>query len=324
MIAVVIPCYKVSQHIIQLLSAIGDEVSHILVVDDCCPENSGKLVESECNDPRVTVIYHEENKGVGGAVKTGYQHAMNLDVKAIVKLDGDYQMDPSLIPHIAAPVVSGEADYHKGNRFYNVDVVRTMPPLRLFGNTMLSFMTKLSSGYWSLFDPTNGFTCISPKALAYLPLDYIADRYFFESDMLFRLNILRAVVKDMPMSATYADEESNMNIGSEIPIFMAKNTSNFFKRILYNYFIRDFSYASLELVVGTILILFGSIYGGINWIGHTRADSFASAGTVMISGLPIILGLQMFLGFLQNDISNQPTEAFQRKIADIAGHGKKE
>jgi hypothetical protein len=189
-----------------------------------------------------------------------------------------------------------------------------MPILRMIGNAGLSFLTKLSSGYWGLFDPTNGYTAISAKVVQYLPLDKISKGYFFESDMLFRLGTLRAVVMDLPADAIYGGEISNMKITRELPSFAYKNLRNFLKRILYNYFIRDFNYASLQLLLGTGLVIFGVMFGLKHWYQGLETESFASAGTVMVAGLTVMVGIQMLLGFLQYDISNQPTFAFQRKV----------
>src|SRR5690606_32001950 len=150
-------------------------------------------------DPRVRVIRHASNLGVGGAVITGYQAAIADGMDILVKLDGDGQMDASLIPDFIEPIINGEADYTKGNRFFDLEELRSMPRIRLIGNAVLSFMTKFSSGYWNLFDPTNGFTALHADVARYLPLSKISKRYFFESDMLFRLNTLRAVVHDIPM-----------------------------------------------------------------------------------------------------------------------------
>ena len=136
MISVVIPCYKVSAHICLLLEKIGSEVNAIFVVDDACPERSGALVEQNCKDPRVRVIYHTVNRGVGGAVLTGYQAAIEAGADIIVKLDGDGQMDPALIPFFISPIMAGEADYTKGNRFFDLEGIRNMPIVRLFGNAV--------------------------------------------------------------------------------------------------------------------------------------------------------------------------------------------
>jgi len=186
-IAVVIPSYKVTKHILGVIGRIGTEVTHIFVVDDCCPDGSGDLVEKECKDPRVTVLRNSVNRGVGGSVLAGYQAAIACDVDCIVKIDGDGQMRPELLMSFVTPVLNREADYTKGNRFFRVEDVVTMPRVRLFGNAVLSFMNKFSSGYWGLFDPTNGYTAISGAVAAQLPFDKISSRYFFESDMLFRL-----------------------------------------------------------------------------------------------------------------------------------------
>ena len=258
--AVVIPCYKVSSQICALLQEIGSDIEIIFVVDDCCPEKSGALVERNCHDPRVNVIYHTANQGVGGAVLTGYQAAIKAGAQIIVKIDGDGQMDPGLIPAFIAPIVEGDADYTKGNRFFDLEGLSSMPKLRILGNAILSFMTKFSSGYWDLFDPTNGYTAIHSNVAQYLPFKKISYRYFFETDMLFRLNTLRAVVLDIPMDAKYGDEKSNLKVSKILFEFTYKHAHNFLKRIFYNYYLRDMSIVSIELPLGALLFVFG---GGI-------------------------------------------------------------
>nr|WP_313658713.1 glycosyltransferase family 2 protein [Achromobacter ruhlandii] len=169
-IAVVIPSYKVTRHILGVIASIGPECNRIYVVDDACPDGSGRYVEENCQDPRVRVIFHEKNKGVGGAVITGYRAAIEEDQDIVVKIDGDGQMDPTLLPDFVEPIVSGEADYTKGNRFYDLEEIHGMPKIRLIGNAVLSFMAKFSSGYWDLFDPTNGYTAVHVNVLRRLPL----------------------------------------------------------------------------------------------------------------------------------------------------------
>jgi len=159
-VAAILPCYKTSAHILPLLEKFGEEVDHIIVIDDACPEETGKLVKAKCKDRRVTVLVHEENRGVGAAVKTGYAEAMKLGCDILVKVDGDGQMDPAHIGELIKPIQRGEADYTKGNRFYQPEGLETMPPKRLFANALHSFLSKLSTGYWQIFDPANGFTAI--------------------------------------------------------------------------------------------------------------------------------------------------------------------
>lgn len=321
MIAVVIPCYKVSSHILGVIGRIGPEVGLIVVVDDCCPEKSGSLVERSCVDPRVRVVYHKENQGVGGAVMTGYRVAVESGAAVIVKIDGDGQMAPELVPVFAAPILNGEADYTKGNRFFDVETVRQMPTVRLVGNAGLSFLTKMSSGYWNLFDPTNGYTAISAPVAARLPFGKIARRYFFESDLLFRLNTMRAVVVDIPMFASYGNETSSLSVSAELPRFLLLNMRNMGKRLLYNYFIRNLNYATLELVFGSVFFAFGAVFGGVKWLESYMGNSYASAGTVMLAGLTVITGLQLLLGFANYDITNAPSMPLQKRLsADARFH----
>jgi len=312
-IAVVIPCYKVRQHILGVIESIGPEVSSIFVVDDCCPEASGDYVQEHCNDTRVVVLRHVENQGVGGAVMTGYQAAIDANVDVIVKIDGDGQMDPGLLLNFVEPILNGEADYTKGNRFYDLEKITAMPKMRLFGNAALSFLTKLSSGYWTLFDPTNGYTAIHRDVARHLPFNKISRRYFFETDILFRLNTLRAVAIDIPMDAKYGDEVSNLKISKIIGEFAAKHMRNFAKRIFYNYYLRDMSLASIEMPIGVLMMVFGILFGGYHWLGAAYSGSSAPVGTVMLSALPIIIGLQLVLAFLAYDINSAPVQVIHRK-----------
>jgi glycosyltransferase involved in cell wall biosynthesis len=305
-IAVVIPCYKVSRHILGVIAGLGTEVTDIYVVDDRCPEDSGKLVLAQNQDSRVRVLFNPENLGVGGAVMRGYRQAIADRVDIIVKVDGDGQMDPSMLPRLIAPILKDQADYAKGNRFYDLSRIGTMPPLRVFGNSMLSFMAKLSTGYWGVFDPANGYTAIAARVAAHLPMAKISRRYFFETDMLFRLNTLRAVVVDIPMHAVYRDETSNLHEGGIALEFAAKHGRNLFKRIIYNYFLRDMSIASLELVFGAAMLSFGLVYGSIHWARALAEHTATPLGVIMFAALPVLVGLQLLLAFLGFDIANVP------------------
>jgi len=319
-IGVVIPTYKVRDHILGVIGEIGAEVSRIYVVDDCCPHGSGELVAANRSDTRVVVLRHEVNQGVGGAVMTGYRAAIADGIHIIVKIDGDGQMDPALIPNFVAPIAEGTADYAKGNRFFDLERIRSMPAMRLLGNAGLSFLTKLSSGYWDLFDPTNGYTAIHADVARHLPFDKISKRYFFETDMLFRLNTLKAVAVDIPMHARYGDEVSNLKISKVISEFFVKNLRNTVKRIFYNYYLRDMSLASIELPLGLLLFCFGVIYGVTEWIGGYRSGVPASSGTVMLAAMPIILGFQLILAFIGSDIGSTPRRPIHPKLRGFALH----
>jgi glycosyltransferase involved in cell wall biosynthesis len=315
LVAVVIPCYRVRDHILDVLAAIGPQVDLIFVIDDCCPEHSGDLVESSVDDPRVRVVRSPRNTGVGGAVIAGYKAALAANAGVIVKIDGDGQMDPALIPQFIEPILRGEADYAKGNRFFEIAGAKSMPPIRKLGNLGLSFFTKLASGYWNIFDPTNGYTAIHGVTAACLPLDRVSQRYFFESDMLAHLNLVRAVVCDVPMAARYGAEQSGLSILRVLPRFVAGNLTNFARRVLYNYFLRDFNIASIELVLGLGLLAFGTIFGVTQWARSEHTGVTASAGTVMLAALPILLGVQLLLSFLNFDTSRGPTTPMHRRIS---------
>lgn len=320
-IAVVIPTYKARNHVLGVIEKIGPEVARIYIVDDCCPDGSGDFVAVNCKDRRVSVVKHEENQGVGGAVMTGYKAAIKDGMDILVKIDSDGQMDPALIMNFATPVIYGEADYAKGNRFFDLEKVRSMPKLRIFGNAVLSLMCKLSSGYWNIFDPTNGYTAIHSDVARHLPFNKISRRYFFETDILFRLNTLRAVVVDVPMEAKYGDEVSNLKISKIIGEFLVKHMRNFSKRIFYNYYLRDMSLASIELPAGLVLLIFGLVYGGYQWLHSAQAGVSTPAGTVMLSAFPIFAAIQLLMGFIGYDISSVPTRPLHRSIGRLCAKG---
>lgn len=310
-IAVVLPCFRVKRHILDVIVSIGSEVDYIYVVDDKCPEQSGQFVANNCTDPRVKIIFHEENQGVGGAVMRGYISAIKDGADVIVKIDGDGQMDPKLLIDFVAPILSGEADYTKGNRFYDLEEIGSMPKIRIFGNAMLSLMCKFSSGYWDLFDPTNGYTAIHRDAAKLLPYNKISKRYFFETDILFRLNTLRAVVVDIPMTAKYGDEVSGLKVSKIIGEFFLKHLRNTTKRIFYNYYLRDLTVASIELPLGMLLLTFGLLFGVYHWINASTQDIVTPTGTVMIAALSILVGIQLILAFISFDVYSIPRRPIQ-------------
>lgn len=320
-IAVIIPTYKARSHILSVLARVGPEVARIYVVDDCCPEETGKFVISNVRDIRVRVIRNVENLGVGGAVMAGYKAAIDDGMVYLVKIDSDGQMDPTLVPTFVSPIACGEADYTKGNRFFNLENLRSMPKKRLFGNAILSLMSKMSSGYWNIFDPTNGYTAIHADVASRLPFSKISQRFFFESDMLFRLNTMRAVVVDVPMESKYGHEISNLVVSQIIGEFLAKHARNFLKRIFYNYYLRDMSLASLELPIGILLLGFGSIYGAYHWFASAQVGTETPAGTVMLAGLPILAGIQLLLGFVGHDVASVPTRPLHRSIRKLMPRG---
>jgi len=305
-IAVVIPCFRVREQILDVLSSIRKEITNIYVIDDACPENSGQYVEKNCSDSRVTVVQHESNQGVGGATITGYQLALKNGASIIVKMDGDGQMDASSIPGLIEPLLSGEADYSKGNRFSRFEDLRGMPVLRLLGNSFLSFISKFSSGYWNVLDPTNGFTAIHANVVSALPIGKLSKRFFFESDMLFQLNLIRAVVVDVPMRSRYLGESSNLRIRKVGLEFLLKHTMNLLKRLIYSYFLHSVNIASMQLLFGLPLLVGGASFGLWKWTAAFENGEVATSGTVMLAALPIIIGIQLLIAFMAYDIQAVP------------------
>jgi glycosyltransferase involved in cell wall biosynthesis len=307
-IAAVIPAYKVSQQIAMLLNDMPDIFDHIIVVDDCCPEDSGELVLTSNFDPRVEVIFHTLNQGVGGAVISGYRRALSLGAQIVVKIDGDGQMDPHQAQKLIDPILAGQADYTKGNRFFEIEAIKCMPKIRIIGNLILSFLTKLSTGYWRVFDPNNGFTAIKSETLKLIPLDKIDRRYFFESDMLFRLNLSNSVVKDISIPASYGNENSSLVVWKIVLEFPRKHMKNFIKRILYTYYLREFNLASIELPVGLALFSFGLILGSTSFLHGLFTGSPTEIGALVLIAMSTLAGLQMVLAFFAFDIQkSEPT-----------------
>ena len=315
-IAVVIPCYRVADRVADVVAAIGAEVSTIYAIDDACPEQSGDRLAAACTDPRLRVLRHAANQGVGGATVTGYRAALADGADIVVKLDGDGQMDPRAIPRLVAPIVQGRADYAKGNRFHELEYLRAMPRVRLFGNSMLSLVSKFASGYWDIMDPTNGFTAIHRIALAMLPLHKIDRGYFFESDMLCRLNTIRAVVRDVPLPAIYDDAPSSLRIGRVAVRFPMKYVRATARRVFYTYFLRDFNAGTLQLCMGALITVAGIAIGTAYWIASARHGVATTSGQVMIAALPILVGAQLLIGALNHDIANVPREPLQRSADD--------
>lgn len=308
MICVVIPVYRCADTILDVLQRIGEDVGKIVVVDDACPEKTGKLVQERTSDDRIHVIFHEENRGVGGAVKTGMKAALELNASIVVKIDGDGQMPPELIPRFVKPIRDKRADYVKGNRFFNLEDLSGMPRIRLIGNAGLSLLSKASSGYWSVMDPTNGYIAMHAKIVELLPLEKISNGYFFESDLLFRLGTIRGKVFEVSMPSVYGSEHSSLSPAKSLVHFSGLHISRFLKRFFYNYVLRNFNAATLATVVGLASLMFGALFGASKWADSIASGIVATTGTVMIAILPIVLGAQLLLFAMQYDVSDEPKE----------------
>jgi glycosyltransferase involved in cell wall biosynthesis len=309
-IATVIPAYRVERDIESVLKNLPAYIKHIIVVDDASPDSSADLVAGAAQkDGRITLIHHTQNQGVGGAMVSGFRKAIELGAQIVIKLDGDGQMDPAHIPALITLLIQGKADYVKGNRFRDFQSLQQMPFVRRVGNLGLSFLTKAATGYWSIFDPTNGYFAIRAELLAQLPLERIDKGYFFETSMLANLYLLGALVVDIPIPARYGNETSHLSVRRTLFEFPAKLFVTFLRRILLRYYIYDFSMTSLYLIVGVPLLLFGGIFGGVKWIEYASQNIPAPTGTVMLPTLCVILGIQILLSAIEIDMNSTPRKA---------------
>jgi dolichol-phosphate mannosyltransferase len=308
-IAAVIPALNVGSSIADVLREIPPAVTRIVVVDDGSADDTAAVVES-CGrvDSRIRLVRHESNRGVGAAMITGYRTALDLGAAIVVKIDGDGQMPLSLLPKLVEPLLSGEADYVKGNRFRDFHAIRRMPAVRRFGNVILSFLAKAATGYWHCFDPANGFVAIRADVLKQLPLARVDPTYFFEISMLCHLYLLGGVVREVPMPARYNGEPSNMSIARVVREFPGRLLVAAARRIILKNYIYDFSVQSLEMAAGAFFMLGGVLYGGYFWLWYRSQGIGAPVGTVVLPALSIVLGFQLILSAISLDLAAVPLE----------------
>lgn len=324
-IAVVVPCYRVANHIESVVETMPALIDDIYLVDDASPDNLVQVV-GRLTDPRVRILRHSTNQGVGGAMLTGYRAAYEGGADVIVKMDGDGQMDPRHLPALLRPLLEGRADYAKGNRWIDEQSLQQMPLVRRWGNVGLSFATKVASGCWNVFDPCNGYTAIRAGIVPLLSPVNIARDYFFETSMLVELNIARAVVLDVPMPALYGDEVSSLRIGRVLVSFPAKLAASLRRRIWQRYFVRDFGAATLFLLSGSALVAWGVGFGAFAWIRSAITMTPSTTGTVILSEMPLLMGFQLLLQALVMDIGSEnkppigvrPTDEEIEKSSSVA------
>jgi glycosyltransferase involved in cell wall biosynthesis len=306
-IAVIIPCHNVANHIEGVISSLPEIITHIITVNDCSSDQTEEIIlELQKENQKIIYLQHSKNQGVGGAMLTGYKKSLELNSEITIKIDGDGQMDAANIPLLIKPIIQNKADFTKGNRFRDFRALKQMPMSRRIGNLGLSFMIKAASGYWNIFDPTNGYTALGIEALKSINLDKLHKRYFFESSMLIELYNANAVVYDIPMKAIYGDEVSGLSRSKTLFEFPPKLLKAFVKRILLKYFLYDFNIASVYILFGSPLFIFGMVYGFINYVEYASSHLAAPTGTVVIPTMLIILGFQLLLSAVTFDISNYP------------------
>lgn len=299
-VAVVVPAHNEERLIGQVVQSMPQLVDFILVVDDASGDDTGRAAKA-VGDARVEVITLVENQGNGGAIINGHQRALALGADVSVVMDGDGQMDPDYLPMLLAPIVSGEAQFVKANRFYAMGSFDGMPRHRVFGNVALSFFTKAASGYWNLFDPQNGYTAVHRAALERLPLQRIGRGYEFQNDLLIHLNILRVPARDVPIPAVYGEEVSGLRLHSAVPRIVHRLARGFWQRIWWKYVVQSFSAVALMLFGGLTLTAVGIAFGILVLVDSAGAAA-ATPGTVLLSAAPLLSGFHMLLYAMMLDI----------------------
>jgi glycosyltransferase involved in cell wall biosynthesis len=304
-IGVIIPAFRVAPQIEQVIRGIPAWIRKIIVIDDKSPDDTAARVTA-LRDERVILIRHPENRGVGGAMRSGFQEAMRQDLELVVKMDGDDQMDPVHLPELLRPLIDGQADMTKGNRYVTLSQLRSMPMVRVVGNAGLAFLMKIASGYWTMLDPANGYFAIRTEVLRRIDLNKLHNRFFFESGLLIKLGILRAVVKDVSIPARYGNEHSSLSIRRTLIGFPPRLVVGLLRRILWRYFLYDFTAVSVFLLIGVPTLFGGILFGAWIWYRNHISGAFTSAGEVMLAAMPVLLGANLLLQAIVLDVQGIP------------------
>lgn len=320
-IVVIIPAYRVEKHITKVIQHIPEFVSRIIVVNDASPDDTGRILDT-LSDPRLIVIKHETNCGVGGAMVSGYNRAVAEGADILVKMDGDDQMDPDYLLDLVTPILAHQANFTKGNRFLNQVQLEKMPLIRRIGNLGLTFLVKAASGYWKIFDPSNGFTAMQAGVWKSIDQNRIARDYYFETSLLIELRYHNAVIKDVAIPARYQDEESSLSVSRVLFSFPFRLVKALIRRLVFQYYLFDFTFVSIALILGPLMGLFGFVWGVFYWIRSIQTQVPATTGTVLIAVLPIILGAQLVLQAIAEDLRSAPQEVIHNRLGSTIRDAK--
>lgn len=294
-VGVVVPAYNEEELIIPTLKGVPDYVDWIVVVDDCSQDRTSQEAERlAADDPRIILIRHEQNRGVGGAISSGYVWCRDHQLDIAVVMAGDNQMDPVDMPNLLDAIVDDKVDYAKGNRLFTGEAWKLIPRVRYLGNAALSFLTKIASGYWHIADSQTGYTAINRKALQMIPLEDIYPRYGMPNDLLVTLNIYHLRVKDVPVRPVYKGEKSGINFNTIVFTLSALLVRLFLRRMVQKYVIRDFHPLILFYLAGFLLLLM-DIPLGIRFLVKWIQDGFVPSITFLSILFCTISGLQLSL-----------------------------
>jgi glycosyltransferase involved in cell wall biosynthesis len=304
-IAVVVPAFNEEMLIKEAIAAIPGFVDRIYVVDDCSTDRTKEIIEGFGKENRrVICINHKKNKGVGAAIVSGYKKALEEDMDIVAVMAGDNQMDPAFLKSFLDPIVDERADYTKGNRLISSKSRKGMSRWRFFGNSILTFMTKVSSGYWKIVDPQNGYTAISKHALEQIDLDSLYPRYGYCNNMLCKLNVQGLRVLDIPHPARYGQEKSKIRYGNYIVNVSKLLLSDFLWRLKVKYMVTGFHPLVLFYLCGFVLSFMG-IAGGFYSLYYKLILSGPIFEKVIFTIITLILGVQFILFAMVFDMKNE-------------------
>lgn len=306
-IAVVVPAFNEEALIERTIAEMPGYVDAIIVVDDASTDGTaGRVEKLITRDPRLTLIRNERNQGKGSCVVQGLGQCLKSGFSITALMDGDNQMPAEHLASLLDAIIDGGLDAAKGNRFIaSPQALSTMPRYRLVGNILLTLMTKLASGYWSIFDSQNGFWAIRTATLGRLELQRLARRYDLENSLLINLNIIGARVRDVAIPARYGDEKSKIRIWRVTPRIMITLLGGLLQRLLYRYVLYNFHPVALFLLAGIPLVLWGMGFG-VYVVITALGEPVATTGTVMLAVLPFLVGYQLLLAAFVLDILSEP------------------
>lgn len=325
-IGVVVPAYNEEKLIGRVIETMPDFVDKIIVIDDLSKDKTIDVIEGYQAKigPRLTLLKHTKNMGVGGAVLSGYKRALEDNLDVIAVMQGDAQTDPDELIDMVTPILNEEADYTKGNRLFTGDAWNIIPRHRYLGNAFLSLSTKVSSGYWQVADSQSGFTAISNNALTILQKGFgnLYKRYGFFNDLLIHLNVFNFRVQDVYITPIYdIGEKSGIKLRKVIPSLTLLLSRRFLWRMKEKYIIRDFHPLVFFYVMGSMLFWLGIIIGTVKSYDRVFYGIRMPAATVVLVALLIITGLQslFFAMWFDMEYSRQATSNSSR-LASLSRH----
>jgi len=305
-VAAILPCYNEEKLIGKTVNTMPDFVDAIIAVDDNSTDDTWKIIQELAKkNKRVVPIHKDPNEGIGGSYISGFEYAKKHKFDLIFTMAGDAQCNQDYMPNMIDTLLDKNLDYVKANRFVHRQELKQMPTFRRIGNTVITILTKFSSGYYSIFDSQNGYGVFKLKTLESLPLEHIGRRYDYENTLLISLAIAGAKVQDEPVPAIYGDEVSTIPVFKTTMRALKVVWKGFWRRIYYKYVVVNFHPLALFLFSGLLLFLFGVCFGLYIAIDRIVNGITPSTGSVMIAVLPIILGFQLLLTTITMDMNNE-------------------